>query len=67
MDGKDRLLTCITTVVTYSEQLSASSLETHGGVAYPTAETISGLKPSSWTDILRSMIASNEAVAPPRE
>lgn len=63
----DRLLTCITTVVTYSEQLSASFLETHGGVAYPTADTISGLKPSSRADIFRSMIASNEAVAPPRE
>ena len=59
--------TCITTVVTKSEQLSASSLETQGGVAYPTAETMSGLNPSSLSDFLRSIIASKAAVEPPRE
>lgn len=57
----------MTTVVTKSEQFSASSLETQGGVAYPTAETISGLNPSSMYDFLRSIIANKEAVAPPRE
>ena len=59
--------TCITTVVTNSEQFSASSLDTHGGVAYPIAVTMSGLKPSSLSDFLRSIIASKEAVAPPSE
>ena len=57
----------MTTVVTKSEQFSASSLETQGGVANPTAETISGLNPSSMYDFLRSIIANKEAVAPPRE
>lgn len=59
--------TCITTVVTYSKQLSARSLEIHAGVAYPIAETMSGLNPSSLLDFCRSIIANNDAVAPPRE
>lgn len=33
--------------MTNSEQLPARSLETQGGVPYPTAVTISGLKPNS--------------------
>lgn len=57
----------MTTVVTKSEQFSASSLETQGGVAYPTAETISGLNSSSMYDFLRSIISNKEAVATPRE
>jgi hypothetical protein len=62
-----QLLTCITTVVTYPAQLSASSLETQGGVPYPTAVTMSGLNPSSFDDFLWIIIANKEAIAPPRE
>lgn len=60
-------LTCITTVVTYPAQLSVSSLETQGGVPYATADTMSGLNPSSFADFLWIIIASKEAIAPPRE
>nr|YP_009382381.1 hypothetical protein AEK19_MT1953 [Utricularia reniformis]ART32115.1 hypothetical protein AEK19_MT1953 [Utricularia reniformis] len=45
--------------------LSASSLGTQGGVAYPIAVTISGQKPSSLDDFFLSIIASKEAIAPP--
>jgi hypothetical protein len=38
-----------------------------GGVPNPTAEIMSGLKPSSSFDFFRSIIASNAADAPPRE
>lgn len=61
------VLTCITIVVTKSEQFSASSLETQGGVAYPTAEIISASNPNSSLGIFLSIIAINEAIAPPRE
>jgi len=61
------VLTCITIVVTNSEQFSASSLETQGGVAYPTAEIISASNPNSSLGIFLSIIAIKEAIAPPRE
>lgn len=59
--------TCNTTVVTKSRQSSASFFEVQGGVAIPTADTISGLKPSSFSDLFLSIIASNAAAAPPSE
>lgn len=61
------VLTCITIVVTNSEQFSASSLETQGGVANPTAEIIPASNPNSSRGIFLSIIAIKEAIAPPRE
>lgn len=53
--------------MTNSEQLPARSLETQGGVPYPTAVTISGLKPNSSHVFFRIIMDSIEAIAPPNE